>query len=235
MLNWLMLLIILVLVRMIRTWTYVTNRPCRRLECRDFSMESCDKVDRMYCGVVSIGNENCSVLSEDHKYPPFEIPPFFEIEEDDEDIICFDGVEAYAAYRIQHLEEASEVYTAYKRVDRKVKPVPAVFPKDTKVTRSFPENPLDSLPPLPIHPLKFKPNGRLTHECLAEINFNADGFLWPEEEKLFAHVLQLNQDAFVFEDIQRGSFREDYFSPYIIPVISHEPWAFASDISLIVN
>ncbi|GJE97287.1 polyprotein [Phanerochaete sordida] len=58
------------------------------------------------------------------------------------------------------------------------------------------------------------------------MNLNPEGFLWPEELKLFQHILQLNQNYFVFEDSQRGSFREDYFSPYIIPVVPHVPWAF---------
>ena len=44
------------------------------------------------------------------------------------------------------------MFTAYKRVDKKVKPVPTVFPEDAKVKRQFPEDPLDSLPNLPSHP-----------------------------------------------------------------------------------
>lgn len=113
----------------------------------------------------------------------------------------------------------------YKRVDRKVKPVPAVFPEDARVTRKFPENPLDSLPELPTHPPDFIPNGRLTREGLDSMNINADGFLLPEEHKLAVHLMQIHQNHFVFEDSQRGSFREDYFSPYIIPVVPHVPWA----------
>ena len=34
----------------------------------------------------------------------------------------------------------AQVYTAYKRVDQKVKPVPAVFPEDARVIRRFPED-----------------------------------------------------------------------------------------------
>ena len=119
-----------------------------------------------------------------------------------------------------------KVFTAYKRVDRKIRPVPGVFPEDAKVIRQFPEDPLASLVPLPYHPPEFQENGRLTLERLKAIDLNPDKFLWPEEEKLFNHILQLHQNAFVFEDSQRGTFREDYFSPYIIPVIPHEPWAY---------
>ena len=70
--------------------------------------------------------------------------------------------------------------------------------------------------------------GRLTQERLDKMNLNSTGFLWPEELKLFQHILQVHQNHFVFEDSQRGSFREDYFSPYIIPVVPHVPWAFAN-------
>ncbi|KIP01322.1 hypothetical protein PHLGIDRAFT_39053, partial [Phlebiopsis gigantea 11061_1 CR5-6] len=82
------------------------------------------------------------------------------------------------------------------------------------------------LPSLPLHPPSFTPNGRLTEDGLKMMNINEDGFLWPEEEKLAIHLLQIHQNYFVFEDTQRGSFREDYFSPYIIPVVPHIPWAF---------
>ena len=133
--------------------------------------------------------------------------------DNDEDVIFFDGGEALAAY---------------KRVDRKVKPVPGVFPEDAKVTRAFPEDPLKSLPKLSPNPPDFKSNGRLTEERLKEMDINPKGFLWPEEEKLFIHILQLHQNVFVFEDYQRGTFRGDYFSPYIIPYVPHIPWAFAN-------
>ena len=45
----------------------------------------------------------------------------------------------------------------YKTVDKKVRPVPAVMPEDVKVERSFPDNPLSSLPVLPTHAPEFSP------------------------------------------------------------------------------
>ena len=154
------------------------------------------------------------VVDEDADGPYFltsDVEDYLATIDNDEDVIFFEGAEAH---------------TAYKRVDRKVKPVPAVFPEEAKVTRKFPGNPLDSLAPLPMHPPEFVPNGRLTMERLEEMELDKEGFLWPEEKKLFTHILKLNQNYFVFEDSQRGSFREDYFSPYIIPVVPHVPWAF---------
>ncbi len=50
------------------------------------------------------------------------------------------------------------------------------------------------------------------------------GYLWPEEEKLFTHIFFLNQHALAFQETDRGTLRDDYFSPYIIPTVEHEPW-----------
>ena len=125
------------------------------------------------------------------------------------------------------VEMTEGVYTAYKRVDKKVKPVPGQIPEEIRVTRKFPEDPLRSLPTLPIHPPIFQPTSHLTTERLEEMKINTDQFLWPEEEKLFKHILKLNEKTLVFEENDRGTLREDYFSPYIIPTIPHIPWAFS--------
>ncbi|TBU51351.1 hypothetical protein BD310DRAFT_953310 [Dichomitus squalens] len=120
--------------------------------------------------------------------------------------------------------ESTTVNTAFKRVDQKVHPVAGFIPEEVKVSQRFPENPLDSLPPLsPIVP-DFTPTAKLTQERIDKININKDGFLWPEEEKLFLHILKLNEKCIAFEDKDRGTLREDYFSPYIMPVVPHEAW-----------
>jgi hypothetical protein len=48
------------------------------------------------------------------------------------------------------------VYTAYKRVDKKIKPVPTSFPEDCYVERRIPEDPLLTLPLLSCHPPSFE-------------------------------------------------------------------------------
>ena len=50
-------------------------------------------------------------------------------------------------------------------------------------------------------------------ERLVELNINATGFLWPEEEKLFQHMMKINETAIAFEDIER-------------PTIPHLPWEY---------
>ncbi|EIN03353.1 hypothetical protein PUNSTDRAFT_33399, partial [Punctularia strigosozonata HHB-11173 SS5] len=114
----------------------------------------------------------------------------------------------------------------YKRVDRKVKPVPGIYPEDAKVIRQFPQDPLLNLVKLPTHPPDFTPTTRITEERMKGMEVNSDGYMWPEEEKLIKHVLVTNERALAFEDHERGIFRDDYFSPYIIPVEPHSPWEY---------
>lgn len=118
----------------------------------------------------------------------------------------------------------SSVYGAYKPVAQRVKPVPGVFPEDARVIRQFPEDPLDTLPPLTCHPPEFKPSQKLTQERMQDLKINPDGFLQPEEEKLFQHIFSTNEKVLAFEESDRGTFKEDYFSPYIIPTVPHVPW-----------
>ncbi|KAH7917596.1 hypothetical protein BV22DRAFT_987455, partial [Leucogyrophana mollusca] len=72
-------------------------------------------------------------------------------------------------------------FGAYKRVDRKVKPVPGVYPEYAHVRRTIPEDLLASLPPLPTHPPEFTPISKLTYERLKSMHIHEEGFLWPEE------------------------------------------------------
>ena len=117
---------------------------------------------------------------------------------------------------------------AYKPVDVRVRPVPGVFPQEAMVQRRFPNNPLDNLAPLPKCPPDFVPSEKLTEEGLKSIKVNSKDFLWPEEEKLFNHVMLLNQGALAFSHAERGTLKRSYFSDYIIPVIPHIPWSFKS-------
>ena len=120
--------------------------------------------------------------------------------------------------------ESMSVFTAYKSVAKKVKPVPTTFPQDCNVRRQVPEDPDLSLPDLPLHPPEFTPTKKISDERLKILKINETGFMLPEKEKLFKHIMVLNEDAIAFEDAERGTFKESYFSPYIIPTIPHVPW-----------
>lgn len=117
-------------------------------------------------------------------------------------------------------------YTMYKRVDKKIKPVPGVFPQEAQVHRQFPYDPLNTLPTLSPNPPELKPSIKITAERMEALNINSAGFLSPEEERLFEHIMHLNEDALAFEDSDRGTFKEAYFSPYIIPTVPHVPWEY---------
>ena len=69
------------------------------------------------------------------------------------------------------------VFTAYKRVDKKVKPVPTVFPEDAKVKRQFSEDLLDSLPNLSSYSSVFISTQRLTTKNVKLLNINSNDFL----------------------------------------------------------
>jgi len=58
------------------------------------------------------------------------------------------------------------------------------------------------------------------------LNVNAKGFLLPEEEKLFKHIMVLDEDTIAFEDAERGTLKESYFDPYIFPTLPHTPWEY---------
>jgi integrase-like protein/reverse transcriptase-like protein/aspartyl protease len=113
---------------------------------------------------------------------------------------------------------------AYKKVAQKVHPVAASLPEDFRIIRRRPEDPLLSLPPLPTHPPPFTVGTRLTQERYEELDLNKFNFLWPEEVKLAAHVLKVNELALAWTEAERGRFRDDYFSPVKIPTIAHTPW-----------
>jgi hypothetical protein len=114
----------------------------------------------------------------------------------------------------------------YKRVDKKIKPVSGTFPQTARVERQFPHDPLRNLIPLTPHPPEFIPNARLTKERMESLNINSQGYLSPEEVKLFQHIMNLNQETLAFEETDRGTLKESYFSPYIIPTVPHVPWEY---------
>ncbi len=120
----------------------------------------------------------------------------------------------------------ARAFTMYKRVDRKVKPVSTTFPEEARVRRTIPQNPLLTLATLPTNPPDFQSTERLTEERMKELNVNQDNFLWPEEEKLFKHVLKLNEQTLPYEEKDRGTFSQEYFSDYIMPVVEHTPWEY---------
>ncbi|KAI0328793.1 hypothetical protein GY45DRAFT_1218765, partial [Cubamyces sp. BRFM 1775] len=81
------------------------------------------------------------------------------------------------------------------------------------------------MPPLPTHPPPFTPTGRYTQERRDALDaLHPDGFLWPQERALLHHLVSQQSEGFAWDDSERGQFREDFFPPVTIPVVSHTPW-----------
>ena len=112
----------------------------------------------------------------------------------------------------------------YKAVDKRIRPVPAVMPEDVKVRRTLPRDPLENLPALPKHAPEFIPTTKMTQERMDKLGIDENSELSDEEKRLLKHVLVLNERSVAFTEDERGTFRQDYFSDYQIPVTSHIPW-----------
>jgi hypothetical protein len=113
---------------------------------------------------------------------------------------------------------------AYKKVANKIKPVATTMPAHARIIRRIPEDPLLSLPALLPLPPTFMPGLRLTQERMDQLGIFKNSFLWPEEQKLAAHVLMNNELALAWDESEKGRFRDDYFPPVVIPTIEHTPW-----------
>jgi len=57
-----------------------------------------------------------------------------------------------------------------------------------------------------------------------ELGLLKNKFLWSEERKLVAQVLLMNEKKLVWEEEEKGRFRDEYFSPVKIPVQKYVPW-----------
>ena len=112
----------------------------------------------------------------------------------------------------------------YKPVALKVRPIIGELPDKYRIVRQIIGDPLANLPILDPNPPEYKPCGRYTADRKAIFDRNNPGFLLDEERKLLHHFMMLHQDAFAWNDTERGHFREDFFPPIEIPVIPHKPW-----------
>ena len=137
------------------------------------------------------------------------------------------------AYRKRHDERdddpAVSVFASkkYKPVALKVKPVYTELPGQYRITRNIKGDPLAGMPRLNPNPPDFVPTGRYTQERKEEFDRVHKGdFLWPEERKLMHHLMMEQNQAFAWDDSERGRFREDFFPPVVMPTVEHKPWVY---------
>ncbi|KNZ75714.1 hypothetical protein J132_01964 [Termitomyces sp. J132] len=79
------------------------------------------------------------------------------------------------------------------------------------------------MPQLDPNPPDFKLTRRYTAECKEIIDqVHDDGFLWPEEMKAVHHLMMLHNEAFVWDESQRGRLKEEFLPSVVI--IPHTLW-----------
>lgn len=124
-------------------------------------------------------------------------------------------------------QQTAAVYTKYKPVAQKVKPLHADLPDKFRIIRDIKGDPLENMPILDPRPPDFVPTGRYTQNRMEDMDKAHKGdFLWPEERKLVHHLIMKQEKAFAWDDEERGSFRTDFFPPIKMPVVEHTPWVY---------
>jgi len=112
----------------------------------------------------------------------------------------------------------------YKPVALKVKPVLGTLPERFRITREIVEDPLKNMPRLPERPPEFQTKGRYNLDRKEKLDaVHLAGFLWPEERKLMHWLVAEQNEAFAWDDTERGKFKE-FFLLVEIPTVAHIPW-----------
>ena len=115
----------------------------------------------------------------------------------------------------------------YKPVALKTRPVYAELPESYRIKRDIRGDPLENMPKLNPQPPEFEPTGRYTQERKDQFDeIHRGDFLWPEEKKLMHHIVMEQNEAFAWDNTERGRFREDFFPPIVIPAVEHSPWVY---------
>lgn len=113
----------------------------------------------------------------------------------------------------------------YKPVHLKIRPVLGELPDRFRIRREIIGDPLAKLPTLPTKPPEFRPKGRYTEERKEKMDAAHSGdFLTPDERKLMHWMISEHNEAFAWDDTERGKFKEEFFPPIEIPTVAHVPW-----------
>lgn len=122
-------------------------------------------------------------------------------------------------------EPALVLAKKYKPVALKVKPVLGELPDKFRIIRNITGDPLVGILELPLNPPDFVAKGRYSQERKDKLDLAHGGdFLWLEERKLLHWLVVEQNEAFAWEDSERGSFKEEYFPAVEIPTVAHVPW-----------
>ena len=122
---------------------------------------------------------------------------------------CFNP-ETIAAFRSVYSIDPNTHSLVYKPVARKVRTVPDSISEDFHITRRLPDNPLEGLLDLPVHPPEFTPGVRYTQERANALDLDPAKWLWPEELKLLQWIVCTHKLAFIWDASERGRFKEEH-------------------------
>lgn len=123
-----------------------------------------------------------------------------------------------------------QAMTAYKPVANRRKPIPMAIRNVAPQKVEYKPIPRIVLPPFPTHPpslSQFPYSTRLTKERLDLIITNIpEKFLSSDELHLLLWVLSENENAVAFDEIERGTFKQEFFPDYIMETVEHTPWRY---------
>jgi hypothetical protein len=114
----------------------------------------------------------------------------------------------------------------YKKVADRMYLVKGTLPKQFQIVHHKHPNPLANMPQLPVHPPDFSPGLRYTQERHNALDVNLEAFLWDEEVKLVEWLVKEQENAFAWEEAEKGRFDPEYFDPILLPTLDHIPWVF---------
>jgi hypothetical protein len=121
-------------------------------------------------------------------------------------------------------KEVSMFGSKYKKVAKRTFPVSAATPEEFHIVRRSPPNILASMKPLPAIPPPFQPGVRYMEERKQTQNIDPAGFLSPSEADLVHWILRENKHALAWNELEKGSFSQEWFDLIKIPTVDHVPW-----------
>ena len=110
---------------------------------------------------------------------------------------CFNP-ETVSAFRSVYSIDPITHSLAYKPVACKVRTVPDSISEYFHITQRLPDNPLEGLLDLPVHPPEFTPRVCYMQECANALDLDPAKWLWPEELKLLQWIVRTHELAFVW-------------------------------------
>lgn len=114
----------------------------------------------------------------------------------------------------------------YKPVRLKTRPIKTQLPSQFRIVRHPMPDALANMPTIDYANIPdFVPTGRYSAERMRDTDaLHGGDFLLSEERRALHHFMTLHQDAFAWDDSERGRFKEEFFPPIEIPVVPHTPW-----------